>query len=102
MPRARLTDKYLQSRKRVPAAGQIDYWDQLTPGFGVRVSYGGRKSFQVLARINGKLKRTTIGSYPRISLADARDQAERILKDAAKGISAKDREVEERQKRQAQ
>jgi len=86
----------------VPAAGQIDYWDQLTPGFGVRVSYGGRKSFQVLARINGKLKRTTIGSYPRVSLADARKQAERILKDAAEGISPKDREVEERRKRQAQ
>ena len=103
MPRAKLTDKYLQSSKRiVPAAGQIDYWDQLTPGFGVRVSYGGRKSFQVLARVNGKLQRFTLGSYPRLSLADARDQAERMLKDAAKGISPKDRELEERQKRQAQ
>ncbi|WP_424389227.1 Arm DNA-binding domain-containing protein, partial [Methyloceanibacter sp.] len=68
MPRAKLTDKFLQSSKRiVPAAGQTDYWDQLTPGFGVRVSYGGRKSFQVLARINGKLQRFTLGAYPRLS-----------------------------------
>jgi integrase len=102
MPRAKLTDKLLQSAKLVPATGQVDYWDQLTPGFGFRVSYGGRKSFVVLARVNGVLKRTTIASYPRISLADARDQAERILKDAAKGISAKDREVEQRYQAQAQ
>jgi integrase len=102
MPREKLTDKFLQSGKCVPATGQVDVWDQLTPGFGVRCSYGGRKSFQVLARINGKLKRTTIGPFPRISLADARKQAERILKDAAQGISPKDREIEERQKRQAQ
>ncbi len=103
MPRAKLTDKFLQSSKRiVPAAGQTDYWDQLTPGFGVRVSYGGRKSFQVLARINGKLQRFTLGAYPRLSLAEARDQAERMLKDAAKGISPKDRELEERHKAQAQ
>jgi len=101
MPRAKLTDKYLQSRKRVPAAGQIDYWDQLTPGFGVRVSYGGRKSFQVLTRINGKLQRFTLGAYPRLSLAEARDQAERMLKDAAKGISPKDRQIQEHQKRRA-
>jgi integrase len=111
MPRAKLTDKLLQSSKRidpatgqgvVPATGQIDYWDQLTPGFGVRVSYGGRKAFQVLARINGKLQRFTLGAYPRISLAEARDQAERMLKDAAAGISPKDREIEERNKTQAQ
>jgi integrase len=102
MPREKLTDAFLKSKRIVPATGQIDYWDILTPAFGVRVSYGGRKSFQVLARINGKLKRTTIGSYPRIGLAEARDQAERILKDAAAGISVKDREIEERHKAQAE
>jgi integrase len=102
MPREKLTDKFLQSSKHVPATGQIDFWDQLTPGFGVRVSYGGRKSFVVLTRVDGKLKRITIGTYPGLPLADARKQAERILKDASEGISPKDREVEERQKRQAQ
>ena len=102
MPREKLTDFFLKKKTIVPATGQRDYWDQLTPGFGVRVSYGGRKSFQVLARVNGRLQRTTLGSYPELSLADARKQAERMLKDAAAGISPKDREVEERQKRQAQ
>jgi integrase len=100
MPRHRLTDVYLKGN-RTPTKGQIDYWDTLTPGFGVRVSYGGRKAFVVMTRVNGKLQRFTLGSYPKLSLAEARDQAERIIKDAAKGISPKEREGEEKRKAQA-
>jgi integrase len=99
MPRERLTDKLLKSKRIVPVEGQVDLWDELTPGFGLRVSYGGRKAFQVMTRINGKLVRKTIGGYPRSSLAEARDLAERILKDAAKGI---DHDLEERQRLEAQ
>ena len=105
MPRAKLTDKFLQSSKRiVPAAGQTDYWDQLTPGFGV----------EGLAMVAGSLSkcwRASMASnatvHPwRLSAAlsacrSSRDQAERMLKDAAKGISPKDRELEERHKAQA-
>ena len=50
MPRHKLTDAFLRGVK-TPAEGQIEYWDTLTPGFGIRVSYGGRKAFQVLTRI---------------------------------------------------
>ena len=100
MPRHKLTDAFLRNVK-LPAESQTEHWDTLTPGFGVRVSYGGRKAFQVLTRVNGKLQRFTLGAYPKLSLADARDQAERIIKDAAKGISPKDREAEDRRKAQA-
>src|SRR6185312_12963203 len=100
MPRQKLTDAFLRNLK-TPATGQVEYWDALTPGFGVRVSYGGRIAFQALTRINGKLHRFTLGSYPRLALVEARDQAERIIKDAANGISPKDREAEEHVKAQA-
>jgi integrase len=100
LPRHKLTDAFLRNVK-TPATGQVEYWDALTPGFGVRVSYGGRKAFQALTRVNGKLQRFTLGSYPAVALADARNQAERIIKDAAKGISPKDREAEERIKAHA-
>ena len=86
MPRHKLTDAFLRNTKP-PANSQFEYWDTLTPGFGVRVSYGAKKALQVLTRVNGKLQRFTLGAYPKLSLADARDQAERILRDAAKGIS---------------
>src|SRR6476646_8924745 len=100
MPRHKLTDAFLRSVK-LPAGGQTEYWDTLTPGFGVRVSYGGRKAFGVLTRINGKLHRFTIGSYPKLSLLEARDQAEKIIKDSAKGVSPEQRKAEERHKAQA-
>ena len=82
MPRHKLTDAFLRTVK-TPAEGQTEYWDTLTPGFGVRVSYGGRKAFGVLTRINGKLHRFTIGAYPKMSLSEARDQAEKMIKDAS-------------------
>jgi integrase len=100
MPRQKLTDAFLRHVK-LPAEAQVEYWDTLTPGFGLRVSYGGRKAFVVLTRIDGKLHRFTLGAYPKTSLADARDEAERIIKDAAKGISPTEREAEERRKAQA-
>jgi integrase len=100
MPRHKLTDAFLRNLKP-PATGQVEYWDALTPGFGVRISYGGRKAFQALTRIDGRLQRFTLGSYPKLTLVEARDQAERIIKDAAKGVSPKDREAEERSKAQA-
>ena len=91
MPRHKLTDAFLRNAK-LPATGQVEYWDTLTPGFGVRISYGGRKAFGVLTRINGKLCRFTLGAYPKKGLAEARDDAEKIIKDATKGISPKDRD----------
>jgi hypothetical protein len=41
---------------RLPAAGQIDYWDADHPGFGLRVSAGGRKAWVAMYRhsnVNG-------------------------------------------------
>ena len=35
---------------KAPALGQVDVWDGLMPGFGIRVSQGGRKSFFVGTR----------------------------------------------------
>jgi len=97
MPRRKLNDAFLRTVKP-PAKGQEEHWDTLTPGFGVRVSYGGRKAFVVLTRINGKLCRFTVGTYPKMGLGEARDEAQQIIKDAAKGISPKEREAEERRK----
>jgi integrase len=101
MPRHKLTDAFIRNVKP-PSAGQVEYWDALTPGFGIRVSYGGRKAFQAMTRINGKLHRFSLGFYPRSSLADARAQAEQVLRDAARGISPKDREAEEQKQAQAE
>ena len=75
-----LTELTLRQLKP-PAIGQITLWDTV-PGFGIRVSSGGAKSFIVLL---GSGRRHTIGRYPIISLADARAEAKRVLAERTLG-----------------
>jgi len=87
MPSQRFTDKMVKGLKP-PASGQVDIWDELLPGFGVRVGTTGRKSFFVWTRINGKPKRITIKPHyiGDGDLARARSQAKAIIADAQAGI----------------
>ena len=55
-----------------PRSERYAAWDTLTPGFGVRVSPAGRKSFFWLYRYQGLARRVTFGTYPRLSLTKAR------------------------------
>ena len=48
-------------------------FDQSYPGLALRLSCGGRKSWVYFYRINGKLKRMTIDTYPVMSVAEAHD-----------------------------
>ena len=71
----RLTD--LSIRKlQAPEHGQKSYFDDSLPGFGVRISQGGSKSFVVMYGEKRRLK--TLGRYPALSLADARKEARRF------------------------
>jgi hypothetical protein len=66
--------------------GQVDVWDTTLQAFGVRVSPQGRKTWFVMIRPHGHPKRVTIGTYPAIPLADARDAAGKIIRDAQLGV----------------
>ena len=65
---------------RPPPSGQVDYWDADTPGFGLRVSAGGRTTWVLMYRHGNVKRRLTLGTYPALSLADAREQAGRALR----------------------
>jgi hypothetical protein len=94
--RQRLTDKGIRGLK-APAEGQLDIWDEILPGFGIRIGYGGRKAFIVGTRINGKFRRVTLKpSFPNLELSEARSRAKQIIADAQAGIGP-----EERKKRDA-
>ena len=71
----RLTDASIRALKRTER--QVLYRDSTLPGFGVRVSPKGVKSFCLMHGADRRL--TTIGRYPIISLAEARGAARRIL-----------------------
>lgn len=59
-----------------PAEGQVTYWDDATPGFGLRLS-ARAKSYVVMYGERRQLK--TLGRYPELSLSDARKRAKLFL-----------------------
>jgi integrase len=59
-----------------PPSGQRFHADDSLPGFGVRVSAGGTKTF--VLNHGRERERITLGRYPTLTLADARAEAKRI------------------------
>jgi integrase len=80
---ARLTDTGVAAIKP-PAKGQEEYPDDLVTGLRLRVGAGGRKAWIVRTRAGGKPINKTLGSYPTLKLADAREAARAFLRDIAK------------------
>jgi len=78
MPTIKMTARSLESLKP-NAEKQIDYFDASTPGLHMRVSPKGTKTWAYFYRVqtlNGrKQRRFTIGRFPALSLADARNSA---------------------------
>ena len=58
---------------------RIEIRDALLPGFGLRVTPQGRKSWFVVGRVASRQVRHTIGTYPSVSLSDARKAAQGII-----------------------
>ena len=87
MPKVHLTDIVVRALK-APASGQTTYLDASMPGFGIRVSQGGAKTWTVVHGRNRR--RITIGRYPVVSLQLARSEARRVLAEApvARGIQS--------------
>ena len=75
MPEEHLTDRLLRSLKTEQPRQDIKDLSFKGGEFGIRVSNNGRKRFFLRYRINGKRRRMVLGSYPALSLADARKKA---------------------------
>ncbi|HVN64342.1 MAG TPA: tyrosine-type recombinase/integrase, partial [Candidatus Binataceae bacterium] len=68
------------------AAGKrLEFWDEKLPGFGLRVTEKGVKSWSAVYRVKGRWRRFTIGTHPQLPLADARKLAKGVLRDAGLG-----------------
>ena len=88
MPTIKLTDAAVKRLKR-PATGRIEYWDSHTKGLGLRLSASGVQSWVVIIRSlragAWKQQRVTLGSYPALTLADARQKADDAKAAAKRG-----------------
>lgn len=73
-----------------PEGKQIDVWDEDVTGFGVRVTPKGKKTFFVLARVNSRLVRATVGKSDTMTAEAARTKAKKMLVDMQEGNNPND------------
>lgn len=83
MPSIRLDTRTIAALK---TESRAEYMDETLPGFGLRVTPNGKKTWFVFYRINGRKRRVTLGQFPNVSLADAREAAKIKFGDIAKGV----------------
>lgn len=94
----RLTEKMLE-KITPPRSGRLELGDDLCPGLVLRISDSGTRSFSVIYRVAGEggvsasgapltgtQHRITLGKWPVLSLAEAREEARRILRTASEGV----------------
>jgi integrase len=81
-----MTTRWLE-RIKPPASGREEHFDEQVHGLGLRVSATGHKSWFLTYRSKGdpKAKRLTLGTYPELTLADAREQARAAVLEASRG-----------------
>jgi hypothetical protein len=84
LPRRALTAASVK-RIKPPRDGQVDHFDKGYPGLALRVSYGGGKSWVFFYRIGARQRRMTLGTYPALELAAARDTWREARQDVATG-----------------
>lgn len=84
MAKARLTELGV-SKLSPPTSGRIEVFDVSLPSFGVRVTSNGVRSFFIMTRVRGVLKRVTLGSHPALKLAQARMLAREAMAKARLG-----------------
>ncbi len=88
-----LTAKAVERAKR-PRTGRIEIPDGVVRGLCLRVSHTGVKSFIFSTRVRGRLVRRSIGTYPLMSLWEARQNAAELRENPAKLATLRKREPE--------
>jgi integrase len=82
--RLKLTEQRIANLEK-PQAGAVYIYDTVAPSLAVRIASTGQRSFVVVKKINGKTQRITLGRYPGLRLDDARQAAQTIAGEIAKG-----------------
>jgi len=90
---------------KTPKSRRVEIWDSVLPGFGLRISDRGRKTWQALYRLNGKMIRASFGTIAKVpNVGDARELARQSMTKASAGANPVEekRAAEAEQKRLAE
>jgi len=91
----KLSDQALREASP-PAQGNRIIYDDRLPGFGLRITAKGVRSFILNYRIKGRERRITIGQYPTWTVLAARKQAEQLRRKIDLGVDPLDERIAER------
>src|SRR6266571_2164823 len=83
MAKIKFTAKKLEALKS--GTVRAEYFDIDLPGLCLRITPDGTKSFSVFYRHAGRVRRYTLGTYPTVTLKDAREGALDVLRDVLRG-----------------
>jgi integrase len=87
MPKILLTDRNVRSLAPKGDEKRAEFWDRSLPSFGIRVTSAGVRSFFILYWTrDGRRRRLTLGGYPVLSLAEARELAREKLRLISQGV----------------
>ena len=76
-PRARLGLNAVMAAR--PRATEYTLWDGALAHFGLRVQPSGARSFIVQTRIQGRMRKITLGRFPNMGVTEARKEAAAML-----------------------
>jgi integrase len=100
--RLELTDPFLRGLKPPPKGSRINIQDDRQPKLFLRVTSTGKCSWSVLGYLpNGKRVRPSLGTWPAVSIASARRDAEAAIGDLARGTSPTAVKQEAKRQREA-
>ncbi len=96
--RKSLTDAYI-SKIKPPTTGRIEIADLHSRGLSFRITKNNARSWNFRFRKprSGKTTRETIGSYPTVSLSEARQRAESLRREVTAGGNPVERKRKERE-----
>lgn len=94
-PGVRITKSSL-AKIAPPTNGQCFVRDTELRGFGVRITASGLKSFILEKRVNGRVRRMTLGREGELTVAQARNRAQQLLGQIALGDDAVQKRRRER------
>jgi hypothetical protein len=92
-----LTDALIRALP-APGSGRLEYADTRSSGFALRITAASVKSWSFRSRdpVSGEPARFSIGQYPEVSLADARERADELRRGVAKGENPIERKRHDR------
>lgn len=84
MPKVELKAATVRHAKAAPGE-RLELWDTLRPGFGLRVTDRGNKTYFVTYRLHGRKVRQTLGEAGTLTLGEARQAARDAIAAARNG-----------------